>query len=350
MSTEELESIYQQIIDCYYSHKITLLKPDNVQPFIEGPASILFRVGLNLGDKPENVFAKSQSLKLALKLGQEQDIGFGIDRGCITIDVPKSQEQRYFVDQNDIWPNWKRPENALEVPLGEDRFGEVIKLNFSSSNCPHLLIGGTTGSGKSEALNTILYGMVEHYKADELKLMLIDPKGTELNDFERYPHLIGRIGFDDEDALDLLKQAVEEMQSRYKKFKAQSVRSLPDYNAKVSKEDRIPWWVLVLDEYADLTSDKEMKKDIEAELKRLAQKARAAGIHLIIATQKPSGDVISTNLRSNLPAQLALRVKNGTESRVILDEQGAEVLNGKGDAYLKSEGKLVRIQCARVAI
>lgn len=348
MSTEELESIYQQIIDCYYSHKITLLKPDNVEPFIEGPASILFRVGLNLGDKPENVFAKSQSLKLALKLGQEQDIGFDIDRGCITIDVPKSQEQRYFVDQNDIWPNWKRPENALEVPLGEDRFGEVIKLNFSSSNCPHLLIGGTTGSGKSEALNTILYGMVEHYKADELKLMLIDPKGTELNDFERYPHLIGRIGFDDEDALDLLKQAVEEMQSRYKRFKAQNVRSLPDYNAKVNEEERIPWWVLVLDEYADLTSDKEMKKDIEAELKRLAQKARAAGIHLIIATQKPSGDVISTNLRSNLPAQLALRVKNGTESRVILDEQGAEVLNGKGDAYLKSEGKLVRIQCARV--
>lgn len=350
MSTEELESIYQQIIDCYYSHKITLLKPDNVEPFIEGPASILFRVGLNLGDKPENVFAKSQSLKLALKLGQEQDIGFDIDRGCITIDVPKSQEQRYFVDQNDIWPNWQRPESALEVPLGEDRFGEVIKLNFSSSNCPHLLIGGTTGSGKSEALNTILYGMVEHYTDDELKLMLIDPKGTELNDFERYPHLIGRIGFDDEDALDLLKQAVEEMQSRYKKFKAQSVRSLPDYNAKVSEAERIPWWVLVLDEYADLTSDKDMKKDIEAELKRLAQKARAAGIHLIIATQKPSGDVISTNLRSNLPAQLALRVKNGTESRVILDEQGAEVLNGKGDAYLKSEGKLVRIQCARVSI
>ncbi|MUL03292.1 DNA phosphorothioation-dependent restriction protein DptH [Aliivibrio fischeri] len=350
MSVEELESIYQQIIDCYYSHKITLLKPDNVEPFIEGPASILFRVGLNLGDKPESVFAKSQSLKLALKLGQEQDIGFGIDRGCITIDVPKNEEQRYFVDQNDIWPNWKRPERALEVPLGEDRFGEVIKLNFSSSNCPHLLIGGTTGSGKSEALNTILYGMVEHYNVDELKLMLIDPKGTELNDFERYPHIIGRIGFDDDDALELLKQAVEEMQSRYVQFKAKNVRSLPDFNAKVSEEERIPWWVLVLDEYADLTSDKDMKKEIEAELKRLAQKARAAGIHLIIATQKPSGDVISTNLRSNLPAQLALRVKNGTESRVILDEQGAEVLNGKGDAYLKSEGKLVRIQCARISL
>ncbi|WP_232824657.1 DNA phosphorothioation-dependent restriction protein DptH [Algibacillus agarilyticus] len=350
MPIEALQAIYQQIIDCYYSHNIAVTKPNDEEAFVEGPASILFRIELNPGTDPKRVFERSQALKLALKLGQEQEVGFGIDKGCVTIDVPKSQEQRYFVDQNDIWPHWQRPENALEVPLGEDRFGDVIKLNFSSSNCPHLLIGGTTGSGKSEALNTILYGMVEHYSDAELKLMLIDPKGTELNDFESYPHLIGRIGFDDEDALQLLTQAVEEMQSRYAKFKAVGVRSLPDYNAKVSKEDRIPWWVLVLDEYADLTSDKDMKKDIEAELKRLAQKARAAGIHLIIATQKPSGDVISTNLRSNLPAQLALRVKNGTESRVILDEQGAEVLNGKGDAYLKSEGKLVRIQCARINI
>ena len=288
------------------------------------------------------------ALKLDLCLEQEQNLGFAIDKGCVTIDIPKSQEQRYFVDQHDIWDNWEQPDDALEVPLGEDRFGEVVKINFSSSNCPHLLIGGTTGSGKSEALNTILYGMVEHYASDELKLMLVDPKGTELNGFERYPHLLGSIGWDDADALELLNTAVEEMQNRYAQFKAVGVRSLPDYNKQAADGETIPWWVIVLDEYADLTSDKEMKKQIEAELKRLAQKARAAGIHLIIATQKPSADVISTNLRSNLPAQLALRVKNGTESRVILDEQGAEVLNGKGDAYLKSEGKLVRVQCARI--
>jgi len=350
MPESDLLSLYQRIIDCYYSYKIPVSKPSNEAPYVEGPASILFRVELNPGTDPKKLFEKSQALKLDLKLEQEQEVGFAIDKGCVTIDVPKNDSQRYYVDQNDIWPAWQRPENTLEVPLGEDRFGNVVKINFSSSNCPHLLIGGTTGSGKSEALNTILYGMCEHYSASELKLMLIDPKGTELNDFEKYPHLLGQIGWDDEDALKLLSEAVEEMQSRYSIFKKAGVRSLPDYNAKASKEEQIPWWVLVLDEYADLTSDKDMKKDIEAELKRLAQKARAAGIHLIIATQKPSGDVISTNLRSNLPAQLALRVKNGTESRVILDEQGAEVLNGKGDAYLKSEGKLVRIQCARVNI
>lgn len=348
MPESVLLKLYQRIIDCYYSYSIPVSKPSEQCPYVEGPASILFRVELNPGTDPKKLFEKSQALKLDLKLEQEQEVGFAIDKGCVTIDVPKSDSQRYYVDQFDIWPLWERPSNNLEVPLGEDRYGNVVKINFSSSNCPHLLIGGTTGSGKSEALNTILYGLCEHYSSSELKLMLIDPKGTELNDFEKYPHLLGQIGWDDEDALRLLSEAVEEMQNRYSIFKKAGVRSLPDYNAKASPDEQIPWWVLVLDEYADLTSDKEMKKDIEAELKRLAQKARAAGIHLIIATQKPSGDVISTNLRSNLPAQLALRVKNGIESRVILDDLGAEVLNGKGDAYLKSEGKLVRIQCAKI--
>ncbi|QUM89944.1 DNA phosphorothioation-dependent restriction protein DptH [Moritella sp. 36] len=350
MSSAELNSIYDKVVSCLAEHNVYVTKPADQEAFVEGPASILLRVKPNPGTDPKRLSEKSQALKLDLCLEQEQNLGFAIDKGCVTIDIPKSQEQRYFVDQHDIWDNWEQPDDALEVPLGEDRFGEVVKINFSSSNCPHLLIGGTTGSGKSEALNTILYGMVEHYSADELKLMLVDPKGTELNGFERYSHLLGSIGWDDADALELLNTAVEEMQNRYAQFKAVGVRSLPDYNKQAADGETIPWWVIVLDEYADLTSDKEMKKQIEAELKRLAQKARAAGIHLIIATQKPSADVISTNLRSNLPAQLALRVKNGTESRVILDEQGAEVLNGKGDAYLKSEGKLVRIQCARVSI
>ena len=125
------------------------------------------------------------------------------------------------------------------------------------------------------------------------------------------------------------------------------VRSLAEYNG-ASNGATLPWWVLVLDEYADLTAEPAAKKEIEALLRRLAQKARAAGIHVIIATQKPSADVISTNLRANLPAQLALKVKSSTESRVIMDEAGAETLNGRGDAFLKSDGRLRRVQCAMV--
>jgi len=127
------------------------------------------------------------------------------------------------------------------------------------------------------------------------------------------------------DALTLLTIAVEEMQARYQKLKAAKVKPLVDFNTQTGDEDKLPWWVIVLDEYYDLTSDKD-RKNIEAELKRLAQEARAAGIYLIIATQRPSGDVISTNLRFNLPAQLARSVKNSTESLVILDDAGAEVL------------------------
>ena len=178
--------------------------------------------------------------------------------------------------------------------------------------------------------------------------MLVDPKGTELVPFQGSPYLEGEIGWDDSDSVLLLKNAVDEMQRRYVLFRAASTRSLVEFNASAPVEQRLPWWLIVLDEYADLTHDPQSKKEIESELKRLAQKARAAGIHVIIATQKPSADVISTNLRSNLPAQLALRVKSATESRVVIDESGAENLNGRGDALLRADGKLVRVQCSRV--
>ena len=315
--------------------------------FIEGPASILYRIKPGKAVDPRRLSEKADVLKLALTLDQDQNIRFGNHQGYVTIDVPKSQADRYFVDATEMWKRWNRPSNELAAPLGEDGYGQIIDLNFSSSNSPHLLIGGTTGSGKSEALNTILDGLIHYYSPDELRLMLVDPKGTELSQYEDSSYLEGAIGWDDSDALALLESAVEEMQRRYEKLKEQKTRSLPEYNAKVAPDQRIPWWVVVLDEYADLTSEKEMKKQIEAYLKRLAQKARAAGIHVIIATQKPSAEVISTNLRSNLPAQLALRVKSATESRVIIDETGAETLNGKGDALIKAEGKLTRVQCAK---
>lgn len=344
-----LRSLYQQILDCFSSHQVHVkpAAPDQ-EPIIEGPASILFKVLPATGVDPRKLIEKSQALKLELKLDAEQEIAFGIDKGYVTIDVPKSAEQRYYVDASELWSAWKRPENELAVPLGEDRNGKPVVIEFSSTNSPHLLIGGTTGSGKSEALNAILYGLVRHYSAKELRLLLIDPKGTELLSFQSAPHLDNDIGWDDADAILILQQAVAEMQRRYELFKQARKRSLAEFNSSVSASEKLPWIVVVLDEYADLTSDKDSKKAIEQELKRLAQKARASGIHVIIATQKPSGEVISTDLRSNLPAQLALRVRSGTESRVIMEESGAEMLNGKGDAFLRRVGRLERVQCALV--
>jgi len=345
-----LVGMYQTILDCYAEQNISV-KPaqEDEIPFIEGPASILFKI-LPLGSTdPKKLSDKSQLLKLKLKLEQDQEIGFSIDKGYVNIDVPKLSNQRYFVDAGEMWSSWIRPESELAAPLGEDRFGNTISVNFSNTLSPHFLVGGTTGSGKSEALNVLLYGLVKYYEASELQLLLVDPKGTELQDFLKTPHLMGDIGWDDQQALDLLKLAVVEMQRRYDRMRIEKCRSIVEYNSVVAPGDRFPWWVVVLDEYADLTSDPDMKKEIEAELKRLAQKARASGIHVVIATQKPSGEVISTNLRSNLPAQLALRVKSATESRVIMDESGAEMLNGKGDAYWKFGSAKLRIQCALVS-
>ena len=349
LSIEELERRYQQILDKFGEFNISVhAASDPNDRFTEGPATVLYRLRPGQAVDPKRIYEKADALKLALELSEEQNIRFNIDRGFVTLDVPKNERDRYFVSAQEVWTNWKRTSDALETPIGVDRFGDVVSLNFSSANSPHLLIGGTTGSGKSEALNTILAGLCKFYSSEELKLLLVDPKGTELQTFSGDDHLHGQIGWDDEDAKFLLNEAVEQMQFRYERFKAAKTKSLPEYNSGVPREQKLPWWVVVLDEYADLTSDTDAKKAIEATLKRLAQKARAAGIHVIIATQKPSAEVISTNLRSNLPAQLALRVKSSTESRVIMDEAGAESLNGKGDAFLRSEGRLTRVQCAKV--
>jgi S-DNA-T family DNA segregation ATPase FtsK/SpoIIIE len=349
LSDSELRRMYEVILGCFDMHGIDVVAAAPAdQPIIEGPASVMFKVRPGPGVDPKKLNEKAAALKLDLGLDQEQNVSFSIDRGFVTVDVPKRPEQRYFVDAGDSWRRWSRPAAALAVPIGEDRFGNLVELNFSSPNSPHLLVAGTTGSGKSEALNTILFGLVRNYSKDELRLMLVDPKGTELAPFEGSAYLEGRIGWEDTDAVRLLRAAVGEMERRYALFRVASQRSISDFNATAAPIERLPWWVIVLDEYADLTHDQQAKKEIEAELRRLAQKARAAGIHVIIATQKPSAEVISTNLRSNLPAQLALRVKSATESRVVIDEAGAENLNGIGDALLKADGKLRRVQCSRV--
>jgi S-DNA-T family DNA segregation ATPase FtsK/SpoIIIE len=350
LSDTELQDMYKSVLSCFGTHGISVTAAHlEERPFIEGPASVLFKVRPGPGVDPRKLSEKSSALKLVLALEQEQNVSFNIDKGFVTIDVPKSQAHRYFVDAAETWSRWTRPLATLAVPLGEDRFGAVVELNLSSPNTPHLLVAGTTGSGKSEALNSILRGLVHHYSKDELRLMLVDPKGTELTPIadSASSYLEGAVGWDGADALALLKRAVAEMERRYALFKAQRHRSVAEFNATAELGERLPWWLIVLEEYADLTSDPEAKKSIEAQLKRLAQMARAAGIHVIIATQKPSAEIISTNLRSNLPAQLALRVKNATESRVVMDEAGAENLNGKGDAFFKADGKLQRIQCSR---
>lgn len=349
LTNQELTNQYMLILKTFEEYGLDVRRAAEGEAFTEGPSSVLYRVKPASGVDPARLSDKANALKLVLGLDEHQMIRFTIGGGYVQIDVPKNDKDRYFVSASDLFRRWHHDPEKLAVPLGVDRFGESVSLDFSSADSPHLLIGGTTGSGKSEALNTILEGLIRYYPPERLQLLLIDPKGTELQHLEDQPHLSGRsIGWLDEDAIELLKEAVDEMQRRYELLKGARTRSISEFNAQAAEVDQLPWWVLVFDEYADLTSEPEPKREIEKLLKRLAQKARAAGIHVIIATQKPSGEVISTNLRSNLPAQLALRVRSAIESRVIMDDSGAEALNGKGDALLKTVRGVTRVQCAKV--
>ena len=348
LSKGDLEARYQRVLDAFHEFRVSVSVPEGLR-VDQGPGFYLARVVPGAGVSGDKLMARTTDLKLRLGLPQNLDIRTYADRGAVVLEIPKLEEERYNVDAEGLWSRTEIRTDELSVAIGEDIGGHAVVVNFSSSDSPHLLVAGTTGSGKSVALETILRGLCRSKSRNELQLHLVDPKGTELVSFERDEHLAGTIGMDASDAITTLGTAVEEMQRRYLAFKTARVRDLPSFNAKAAPADLLPWRLIVLDEYADLTADPDEKKELEALLRRLAQKARAAGLHVIVATQRPSADVISPVVRSNLPAQLALRVRTGTDSRVILDESGAEALAGRGDALLRTARGIVRLQCARVA-
>jgi DNA segregation ATPase FtsK/SpoIIIE, S-DNA-T family len=338
---------YQVVLDAFDEFDVQVHSIED-EPFQEGPGFYIVRIQPGRGVPPDRIMDRVSELKLKLRLPANHSPLPYIDQGAIVFEIPKTDEERYPVYAEDLWERTDRREDILYAPIGEDIRGDVVGINFSSSESPHMLIAGTTGSGKSVALESILRGLCHFYTPDQLQLHLIDPKTTELVSFEDDPHVVGEIGGFAEDAIEILEEAVEEMQRRYKLLKEHKAKDISAYKTAEVEDDRedLPWRVVVLDEYADLTSDNDDRKTIEKSLRRLAQKARACGIHVIVATQKPSANIISTTIRSNLPVQLALRVNSATDSRIIMDEGGAEALAGKGDAFLKRAKGKERIQCA----
>jgi len=343
-SEEQLRDRYNKVLNVFARHKVDVIAPDT-EAWKEGPGFYIFRFVPSPGVTVDKVINRRDEIFLALALPSGFNILPRKDRGSVLFEIPKIDDEKFGVNAKNLWQRCPVDRQRLIAPLGADIEGNPVTIDLSSADSPHLLVAGTTGSGKSVALDTILKGLVRYDKS-ALRLRLVDPKGTELIDFEGDPHLDGMIGMDATDAIEILEETVEEMAARYKDMKAMRTRKLVEYNSKVDKSDQKPWIVIVLDEYADLTSDPEEKKQIESLLKRLTQKARAAGIHVIAATQRPSADVISTTIRSNFPAQLALRVKSATDSRIILDETGAEALAGQGDAFLHTAKGTVRLQVA----
>ena len=231
---------------------------------------------------------------------------------------------------------------ALPICVGATIKGEPLFQDLAK--IPHLVVGGTTGSGKSVGLNTFILSLIASKKPSELKLVLIDPKKIEFTIYNDQKYLYCPVITETNEAVDILAHLAEQMDKRYEIFSENLCKNLKDYNEQASKP--LPYIVCVIDEFADLmASDPKVEKDVM----RLAQKARAAGIHLILATQRPSVDVVTGVLKANFPTRLAYKVASNADSRTILDEPGAENLIGRGDClFLSSSGELLRLHGAYI--
>lgn len=254
----------------------------------------------------------------------------------IGIEVPNDKTQTVWfgdiVDEAFI-----KDGKPLNVSLGKDIDGKIITSDIAS--WPHGLVAGSTGSGKSVCINTILVSLLLKNKPDELKLILVDPKQVELITYNDLPHLITPVISDAKMASEALKWSVDEMERRYSAFAQNRVRSIKDFNEKCKSDvsmKKIPYIVIIIDELADLMQV--CSSDVEDSIQRLTQKARAAGIHLICATQRPTTDVVKGTIKNNIPTRLAFRVTSQVDSFTILDEGGAEALLGKGDMLIKNVG------------
>jgi S-DNA-T family DNA segregation ATPase FtsK/SpoIIIE len=263
-------------------------------------------------------------------------------QNAIGIEIPnQKREDVHFAHLLDD-SLFKKSDAHLPLILGTSISGAPVIADLTTM--PHLLVAGTTGSGKSVAINAMILSLLYRLRADECALIMIDPKMLELSVYQDIPHLLTPVVTDPKKAVAALKWVVREMEERYKKMSALNVRNIGNYNKKAtsSGEQKIPFIVVIIDEMADLMMV--AGKEIEAAVQRLAQMARAAGIHLIAATQRPSVDVITGTIKANFPTRMSFQVSSKIDSRTILGEGGAEQLLGKGDMlWMQAGGKLQRV-------
>ena len=262
----------------------------------------------------------------------------------IGIEIPNNSRENVYLSEILNNSHFKKKEIKLPIALGKSISGEPIVGDLSSM--PHLLIAGTTGSGKSVCINTIILSLLYRHDPDKCKFILIDPKMLELSTYEGIPHLLCPVITEAKKAASVLGWVVKEMESRYRLMTKEGVRNIDGYNAKHKLP--MPYIVVVVDEMADLMLV--AGKEIENYIQKLSQMARAAGIHIIMATQRPSVDVITGTIKANFPTRISFQVTSKIDSRTILGEQGAEQLLGKGDMlYMSSANRIIRIHAPFVS-
>lgn len=319
-----------------------------------GPAVTKFEIQPAVGVKVSKIVSLTDDIALALAAKDIRMEAPIPGKSLIGIEVPNDAVSMVSFRES-IENSPADPSNLLEVPLGRDISGRVQTADLTKM--PHLLVAGSTGSGKSVAINGIITSILMKAKPHEVKLMMVDPKMVELNVYNGIPHLLTPVVTNPRKAAQALQKVVKEMEERYEKFAATGVRNITGYNEMIAnrnlelgeKNPILPFIVVIVDELADLMMV--ASNEVEDAIIRLAQMARAAGIHMILATQRPSVDVITGIIKANVPSRMAFAVSSGTDSRTIIDSNGAEKLLGRGDMLFlpMGENKPIRVQGAFIS-
>nr|CAH7713880.1 unnamed protein product [Callosobruchus chinensis] len=312
-----------------------------------GPVVTLYKLEPQAGTKSARVIGLADDIARSMSALSAR---ISIIRGQNAMGIELPNKEREIVMLRDLLesPEYQNANLNLPIALGKEISGKPVIADLTKM--PHLLVAGTTGSGKSVAINTMILSLVYRLSPDECKMIMIDPKMLELSIYDAIPHLITPVVTEPKKAVIALKWIVKEMENRYRMMSYLNVRNVINYNQKITeamnkiplKMETFPYIVVIVDEMADLMLV--AGKDIECSIQRLAQMARAAGIHIIMATQRPSVDVITGVIKANFPTRISFAVTSKIDSRTILGEQGAEQLLGMGDMlYMASGGKIIRV-------
>jgi len=343
LSNEELqdnaETLRRKLLDFEVEGRIVQVSP--------GPIITSYEFEPAAGVKISRVVNLADDLALSLKAAAVRIVGPIPGRGTVAIEVPNPEAGMVYLREIFESTEFADAKKRLPLALGKDVTGGPVVSDLTAM--PHLLVAGATGTGKSVGLNAMICSILYRMTPAEVRFLLIDPKRLELSIYEGIPHLLAPVVTDAKEAAARLRWIVGKMDERYKLLQNKQVRSIEGYNKAVDVADRLPYWIVVIDELADLMLVS--AGDVQTSLVRLAQLARAIGIHLILATQRPSVDVVTGLIKANFPTRIAFQMASKVDSRTVLDANGAETLLGRGDMIFVPPGanKLMRVHGAWVA-
>jgi S-DNA-T family DNA segregation ATPase FtsK/SpoIIIE len=360
---EEPEGNYSEKMEAYVREQAELLTrtlatyglEGEITHIESGPVVTLYSVELAAGTRVARLETISKDIARALQAPNVRIIPNMVGRTAVGIEVPNKQKEK--VRLKELMSSGHASGMMLPMFLGKDSAGEPLVLDLTKM--PHMLIAGTTGSGKSVCMNTIIMSWLYTKRPDELKLVLVDPKMVEMAQFSEIPHLACPVITEMGKAAAILEWAVNKMEERYELLKEAGVRDIKSFNALSESElkeviapadevewakvpKKLPYMVFVIDELADLMMT---NKEVEQSIVRIAQKARAVGIHLILATQRPQATVVTGLIKSNMPCRVGFKVASGTDSRIVLDQKGAELLLGQGDMLVVTPSQTDARRC-----